>query len=106
MQVKPIKTIHPELKILVVIIITLLIGFVLNAYIKNIFISLTVTFIGASLLLMSFSIEVRSGIWGFALLIFILVGGGSAFFGKPLEGIFVASLLVYLLIIFLSMKPR
>ncbi len=55
---------------------------------------------------MAANIEVWSGMKVLIVIIFVLIGVVALLFNKIVEGVFIASLIVYLSVIFISMKSR
>jgi len=95
-----------QMKVFIIILITIFSGILLDLIVHNLYISFIVVFIISSLLIMAANIEVWSGMKVLIVIIFVLIGVVALLFNKIVEGVFIASLIVYLSVIFISMKSR
>ncbi len=95
-----------ELKLIISIVLVIVFALVINMFTKNYWISFSVSFLVFSYIIMIFDIELEKGMRLLSAVLLIFVGFISWLLHHLWEGIFIVSLIIFLGVMFLSIKER
>ena len=95
-----------ELKLIISVVLVIVFALIINMFTKNYWISFSVSFLLFSYIIMLFDIELERGMRSLSVILLVFAGFISWLVHHLWEGLFIVSLIIFIGVMFLSIKER